>query len=83
MRPAPWNPPVELSPVEQGIVKRIRRAKLFVILREWRHELFDEAFRRISDGCTRRVGVGSRRCRRPSWRWRRCCRRTSGARTTK
>ena len=44
MRPPPWNPPVELSPVEQGIVKRIRRAKLFVILREWRHELFDEAF---------------------------------------
>jgi transposase len=30
--------------VEQTIVKRIRRAKLFVFLREWRHELFDAAF---------------------------------------
>jgi Transposase DDE domain/Transposase domain (DUF772) len=44
MRPPPWSPPVALSPVEQTIVKRIRRAKLFVFLREWRHELFDEAF---------------------------------------
>jgi hypothetical protein len=44
MRPPPWSPPVELSPVEQTIVKRIRRAKLFVFLREWRHDLFDEAF---------------------------------------
>src|SRR5215216_6530795 len=44
MRPAPWSPPVALSPVEQTIVKRIRRAKLFVFLRERRHELFDAAF---------------------------------------
>jgi transposase len=44
MRPLPWSPPVELSPSEQTIVRRIRRAKLFVLLREWRHELFDEAF---------------------------------------
>jgi hypothetical protein len=44
MRPLPWRPPVELSPAEQTIVKRIRRAKLFVVLREWRHELFDEVF---------------------------------------
>ncbi len=44
MRPPPWSPPVELSPAEQTIVKRIRRAKLFVLLREQRHELFDGAF---------------------------------------
>ena len=44
MRPPAWSPPVELSPVEQTIVKRIRRAKLFVFLREQRHELFDGAF---------------------------------------
>src|SRR4029450_12199725 len=44
MRPVPWHPPVELSPVEQTIVKRIRRAKLFVFLRERRHELFDATF---------------------------------------
>jgi hypothetical protein len=44
MRPGYWNPPVELSAVEQSIVQRIRRAKLFVFLRHYRHELFDEAF---------------------------------------
>jgi hypothetical protein len=44
MRPVPWHPPVELSPAEQTIVKRIRRAKLFVFLRERRHELFDDEF---------------------------------------
>jgi len=44
MRPPPWSPPVELSSAEQTIVKRIRRAKLFVFLREQRHELFDAAF---------------------------------------
>ncbi|HBY94052.1 MAG TPA: hypothetical protein DEP84_08835 [Chloroflexi bacterium] len=30
--------------LEERIVKRIKRAKLFVFLREYRHELFDEAF---------------------------------------
>ena len=44
MRPVSWRPPVELSPAEQQIVKRIRRAKLFVLLRQRRHELFSEEF---------------------------------------
>ena len=44
MRPVSWRPPVELSPAEQQIVKRIRRAKLFVLLRQCRHELFSEEF---------------------------------------
>ncbi len=44
MRPSLWQPPIELSITEQGIIKRIRRAKLFVFLRQHRHELFDEAF---------------------------------------
>jgi hypothetical protein len=35
---------VELSPAEQQIVKRVRRAKLFVMLRQRRHELFSEEF---------------------------------------
>lgn len=41
MQPSHWQPPVELSPSEEAIVKRIKRAKLFVFLREIRHELFD------------------------------------------
>src|SRR5574337_880147 len=44
MRPPRWQPPVELSPAEQAIVRRIRRAKLFVFLRRIRHELCDAAF---------------------------------------
>ena len=44
MRPALWQPPVECSPAEQKIITRIRRAKLFVFLRQYRHEIFDEVF---------------------------------------
>jgi hypothetical protein len=44
MHPRAWNPPVDLSPVEGIIIKRIRRAKLFVFLRRWRHKLFDATF---------------------------------------
>src|SRR5437764_4174816 len=44
MRPVYWQPPIELSATEQTIIKRIRRAKLFVFLRQHRHEVFDKAF---------------------------------------
>jgi Transposase DDE domain/Transposase domain (DUF772) len=44
MQPPIWKPPVELSKQEEQIVKKIRKAKLFVFLRQQRHELFNEAF---------------------------------------
>lgn len=44
MQPPVWTPPVALSPIEQQIVKRIKRAKLFIFLRHHRHTLFDDAF---------------------------------------
>jgi hypothetical protein len=44
MRPTQWYPPIQLSKKEQKVVKRIRRAKLFIFLRDVRHELFNEAF---------------------------------------
>ncbi len=44
MRPVVWKPPVEPSPAEQAVIKAVRRAKLFVFLRGYRHELFDEVF---------------------------------------
>lgn len=44
MRPPLWHPPIELSTGEQAIIKRIRRAKLFVCLRQHRHELFADSF---------------------------------------
>jgi hypothetical protein len=43
MRPSLWHPPVELTEPEQRIVKRVRRAKLFVFLRRMRHELLCDA----------------------------------------
>jgi hypothetical protein len=44
VRPVVWCPPVEPSPAERAVIKAVRRAKLFVFLREHRHELFDEEF---------------------------------------
>jgi Transposase DDE domain/Transposase domain (DUF772) len=44
VRPKAWQPPVEPSRLEREVMKRIRRARLFVWLRQHRHELFDEAF---------------------------------------
>lgn len=44
MRPPQWQPPIKLSKKEQKVVKRIHRAKLFIFLREVRHELFNEEF---------------------------------------
>ena len=44
MRPDVWCPPVEPSVAEQTVMKAVRRAKLFVFLRQHRHELFDDEF---------------------------------------
>jgi hypothetical protein len=44
MRPAIWQPPLVLSPAEQIIVRRVRRAKLFVFLRQERHRILDGPF---------------------------------------
>ena len=44
MRPRVWNPPISLSAQEEKVAKRIRKAKLFVFLRQIRHELFDSEF---------------------------------------
>ncbi len=44
MQPLLWQPPVEFSMQEEQIVRRIRKAKLFVFLRQSRHILFDEPF---------------------------------------
>jgi Transposase DDE domain/Transposase domain (DUF772) len=44
MRPLLWHPPLACSPAEEAVVRRIRRAKLFVFLREWRQRLFDDPY---------------------------------------
>src|SRR5262245_18506216 len=44
MLPSLWHPPIALSTAEHAIIKRIRRAKLFVFLRQHRDALFADAF---------------------------------------
>jgi hypothetical protein len=44
VRPDMWRPPVELSAAEQAMMRAVRRARLFVFLRQHRHELLDEPF---------------------------------------
>ena len=44
MRPQIWRPPTEPSPGERKVMRLVKRAKLFVFLRENRHEIFDEPF---------------------------------------
>src|SRR5919199_55652 len=50
MRPLRWQPPLDLSTAEHVIVKRVRRAKLFVFLRHHRHALFTAAFQQELGG---------------------------------
>jgi hypothetical protein len=50
VRPRVWQPPVECSRLEREVIKRIKRAKLFVWLREHRHELLDEPFQEELSG---------------------------------
>jgi hypothetical protein len=46
MRPQIWSPPIEPSPEERKVIELVKRAKLFVFLRENRHEIFDESFQK-------------------------------------
>jgi transposase len=39
-----WTPPAEPTLAEQAVIRAVRRARLFVFLREHRHELFDGEF---------------------------------------
>jgi len=51
MRPDFWQPPIERSAAEQAILGRVRRAKLFVFLRDQRHRLFSDAFQAELAAC--------------------------------
>jgi Transposase domain (DUF772) len=43
-RPQVWRPSVEPSRLEGAVMARVKRARLFVWLRQHRHELLDEGF---------------------------------------
>jgi hypothetical protein len=53
MQPVLWQPPVELSTQEEQVVKRLRKAKLFVFLRKQRDQLLDEALQQELAGLYR------------------------------
>ncbi len=44
MYPGVWRPPIESSEGERAVLGRIKKAKLFVFLREHRHEIFTPEF---------------------------------------
>src|SRR5690242_9783724 len=60
MQPAVWDPPVALSSLETAIVRRIRRARLFIFLREQRHLLFDDALQQELAATYRESPLGQR-----------------------
>ncbi len=75
MQPLRWQPPVEFSIQEEQMVRRIRKAKLFVFLRQYRHLLFDEPFQeelanlyRKEERGRPKVGPGDARASRSSWK---------------
>jgi hypothetical protein len=74
MRPPVWHPPVERSSAAHAIIKRIRQAKLLVVLRQDRYELCSNPLQQelaaLSMARPRRPSAGSPPT---NWRWRRSC----------
>ena len=83
MRPPLWHPPLELSTAEQAIIKRIRRAKLFVFLRQHRHALFADAFQQEFLTLYKDQPQGQPPCPLPNWPSRRCSKRIRRSPMTK
>jgi hypothetical protein len=83
MRPPLGQPPIELSPAEHAIIKRIRRAKLFVFLRHIVTRYLTTPF---SKNWRRSIGIPLKAIRRfhpPHWRWPRCSKPIAGCLMTR
>ena len=83
MRPSAWHPPVEPSSLEQNIILRIKRAKLFLFLRHHRHELFDDAFQEELATLYAPSLRGNLPFRQHNWPWRPFCKHTQVSRMMK
>lgn len=58
-----WLPPVETSPQENLILKRLTKVrKLFAFLRLHRHQLFDDSFQEQLEAMYRTTGAGKPAC---------------------
>lgn len=78
MRPAIWAPPVEPTPEERVVMRLVKRAKLFVFLREHRHEIFHEGFQEELGAIYHDSVLG-----RPGSPWQPSCRPTPASPTTR
>ncbi len=58
MRSRLWQPPIEPSESERAVLKRIKKAKLFVFLREHRHEIFTPEFQKELASIHKDSGLG-------------------------
>ncbi len=83
MRPPPWNPPVDPSPAEQTVMRLVKRAKLFVFLRQQRHVLFDNAFQAELAAIYKDSPFGQPPVPPPSWPLPPSCKRIRASRTMK
>jgi transposase len=70
MRPSTWQPPVETSAAEDRIIKRIKRARLFIFLRRHRHQILTPEFQIELAGIYKDSPQGSRRLSPRCWHWR-------------
>jgi hypothetical protein len=73
MRPPLWPPPVALSTAEHALIKRIRRAKLFVFLRQHRHPWFSDPFQEALAMLYKDQPQGHLPVPPRHWLWRRSC----------
>jgi hypothetical protein len=78
-----WQPPVACSRLEREVIKRIKRAKLFIWLREHRHELFDEGLQAELAGMYQDKPVGQPPVPPAQLGLRRRCRPTPAPPTTR
>lgn len=76
MQPSQWQPPVALSEQEKQIIERIRRARLFVFLRRYRHDLFDESVQQELATLYRPSKRGTHPLLLHNWPWRSFYQRT-------
>lgn len=67
-----WTPPIEANPLEERVLARCKKCKLYIFLRHHRHEIFDDevqekpaaAFRQ--NHRARKTNRGLRCCETPS-----------------
>ena len=76
-----WNPPVALSAIEDRIVARCKKAKLYVSFDSTAMSCSMMRSSRSSRGCIPSDDAAMNRCRLRCWRWQQFSKRTRDCRT--